>query len=79
MKILSNRVPIATPMKSPDEKSVTDSVNSGCRCNDHCQIFPKARKTKPIIINASDFLDLINTGKSPKPTDYADPKRERRL
>jgi hypothetical protein len=66
MKTLSKRVPIATPMKSPDEKSVTDSVNSGWRCNDHCQILPKARKDKPITINASAFFDLISTGKSPK-------------
>ena len=57
---------MATPMKSPDEKSVTDSENNGWRCIDVCQILPKARKKKPIIINTSAFFDLVNTGKSPK-------------
>jgi hypothetical protein len=69
MEILSKRVPIATPMKSPEEKSVVDSVNRGCRCIDHCQILAKARSAIPITINASAFLDLISTSKSPKLPD----------
>ena len=58
---------MAAPMKSPDEKSVVDSENTGCRCIDHCQILPKARKNKPITINASAFFDLINFKNLPKP------------
>ena len=65
MTTLSKRLPIAAPMKRPDEKSLTDSVNRGWRCTDHCQIFAKAREAMPIIIKTSAFFDLINTGKTP--------------